>query len=239
MSDNIFREVDEELRNERIKALWRRYGMYVIAGAVAIVLIVAGNELWQWWQGTTAGRSSDLMQTALDAIEDGDVAAAETALAAVEAEGSGRYPVLARFREAALMAEQGRTEEALAQYDALAGTVDSPLLRELAQVYAGYLLVDSGDVAAVTARVGSLLSPEHPLRNSAREALGLAAHRSGDNVTALAQFQQIVLDPLTAQDIMARAQVYIAQLTAEGVTLASEEEAAPAEDAAPAETPAQ
>jgi hypothetical protein len=112
-------------------------------------------------------------------------------------------------------------------------------LRELAQVYAGYLLVDSGDVAAVTARVGSLLSPEHPLRNSAREALGLAAHRSGDNVTALAQFQQIVLDPLTAQDIMARAQVYIAQLTAEGVTLASEEEAAPAEDAAPAETPAQ
>ena len=40
MSD-IFAEVDAELRRDRWKALWDRYGLLVICGAVGIVLLVA------------------------------------------------------------------------------------------------------------------------------------------------------------------------------------------------------
>ena len=38
---DIFREIDEELRRDNFRKLWSRYGRYVIAAAV-LVLVVAG-----------------------------------------------------------------------------------------------------------------------------------------------------------------------------------------------------
>ncbi|UXN73227.1 hypothetical protein N8D56_20075 [Devosia sp. A8/3-2] len=35
--DNIFREVDEELRSDRMRAFWRRFAPYVIGAAIAVV----------------------------------------------------------------------------------------------------------------------------------------------------------------------------------------------------------
>ena len=37
MSEEIFREVDEELREENLLRLWRRFGPYVVATVVAVV----------------------------------------------------------------------------------------------------------------------------------------------------------------------------------------------------------
>ena len=44
---DIFREVDEELKQDRYEKLWRQYGKYVIAGAVLIVAAVAGWKAWE------------------------------------------------------------------------------------------------------------------------------------------------------------------------------------------------
>ena len=38
-SEEFIREVDEELRRDRIAMLWRRYGSVVLAVAVLIVLV--------------------------------------------------------------------------------------------------------------------------------------------------------------------------------------------------------
>ena len=39
---DIFREIDEELRQERFEKLWQRYGKVVIAAAVGIIVSVGG-----------------------------------------------------------------------------------------------------------------------------------------------------------------------------------------------------
>src|SRR5690606_30784556 len=106
-NDTILREVDEELRSDRMRSLWRRFGPYVIGAAVAIVLLVAVNEGWTWWQNSNSARSSDQLYSALELAEGTDVAAAQQALTEVVAEGSGGYPSLARFRQAALLAADG------------------------------------------------------------------------------------------------------------------------------------
>ena len=46
MSD-IFREIDEELRRENLLKLWSRYGSYIIAAAVLVVLIAGGIFAWR------------------------------------------------------------------------------------------------------------------------------------------------------------------------------------------------
>jgi len=258
-NDTLLREVDDELRGDRMRALWKRYKPYVIGGAVAIVLVVAVNEGWSWWQNSNAARSSDQFYAALELAEGADVAAAHAALDKVAAEGSGGYPTLARFRQAALLAKESKTAEAVTAYDALATAETNARIRELALVLGAYLLVDGGDVAAVQQRVGGLLTPDNPMRNAARETLGLTQYKAGEVNAALESFQAILSDPRASQELLARVQVYVAQLISEGAVSASDaadsatpsvsdapamdvtpavEQAAPATEAVPAETPA-
>ena len=48
MLSDIIREVDEELRREDWEKVSEKYGKFVIAGAVGIVLATAAVVGWQW-----------------------------------------------------------------------------------------------------------------------------------------------------------------------------------------------
>lgn len=217
--DNIFREVDEELRSDRMRDAWRRFGPYVIAAAVAVVLVVAANEGWNWWQRSNSTKSSDAFYTALDIENGGDIAKAEAAFGKLAQDGTGDYPLLAKFKQAGLLARQGKNKQAQAAYDALATGQSNPQIRDLALVLAANTLVDQGDVAGVTSRVEGLITPDNPLRNAAREAIGLADYVKKDYNGALKMFQAVIDDPNAPQGIRGRMRLFSEQLIAQGATL--------------------
>jgi len=232
--DNIFREVDEELRSERMRTLWRRFAPFVIGAAIAIVVLVAVNEGWAWYANTRSAEASEQLYSALEAAEGGDLATAQAELAAIAAGGSGGYPTLARFREAALLARQGDVQGAVAAYDGLATSLDNVRLRELALLLAANLLVDSGTVADVEARVGSIATDDNPLRRIAREQLGLARYKAGDHAGAQASFEAVINDPMAQGAVRNRVAYYLAQMLSDGA-FADDPEAAPAGDGAETE----
>jgi hypothetical protein len=200
----------------------------VIGGAVAVVLVVAGYEGWTWWQKSQSATSSDQFFAATELADGTDLEAAKKALDDVIAQGTGGYPDLARFREAALLAQQGKTNEAVATYDGLATSMTNTHFRELALVLAGMLLIDRGDVEAVQQRVGGSLTPSSPMRNAAREVMGLTQYKAGRLQDAMASFQAVVDDPLASQDLRSRIQLYMIQLVAEGAQpIVASSEAAP------------
>jgi len=215
--DNIFREVDEELRSDRMRTLWRRFAPYVIGAAVGVVLVVAVNEGWTWYHANNAAESSQELYAAFDLIDGGDLAAAQTQLDALIADGSGGYPVLAQFRKAGVLAKEGAVADAVAAYDALANSQSNPRLRELALVLGGTLMIDAGTLADVEARVGGIAVEGNPLRNAAREALGLAQYKAGDFAAAQASFEAVVNDPMTQSTVRNRMGYYLAQLLSQGV----------------------
>ncbi len=223
--DSIFNEVSEELRSERMRNMWRRYGPFVIGAAVLIVLLVAVNEGWRWYQDSVAAESSRQFYSAFELADGGDLPAAQEQLNQLIAEGSGKYPVLGQFAQAALLARDGNTDEALAAYDAIATTQSEQRLRDLAFLLAGNVLVDTGDVAAVEARIGGLISPDNAMRNAAREILGLTQYAAGEGDAARVTFRAIFEDNQASIEQLQRIQVFDAQLEAEG-----------AADPAPAET---
>ncbi|MCS6761176.1 MAG: tetratricopeptide repeat protein [Candidatus Devosia symbiotica] len=229
--DNIFREVDEELCSDRMRALWRRFAPYVIGAAVAVVAVVALNEAWTWYHASKAAVSSDELYVAFDLVDGGDLAAAQTQLDMLIADGSGSYPTLAEFRKAGVLAKDSKIDEAVAAYDALVNTQSNQRLRELALVLGGFLMIDNGTLADVDSRVGSVATDASPLRNAAREALGLAQYKAGDLTAAQASFEA-VLNDVTQTTTRNRMGYYLAQLQSQGVV-------APAADAATTtETPA-
>lgn len=243
--DNFFREVDEELRSDRVRKLWRRFAPYVLGAAIAVVLVVAVNEGWAWWQNSNSARSSDEFYSALEKADAGDFAGAQAELEVIATQGNGGYPTLARFRSASLLAKNGDIAGASSAYDALANDLANPRLRDLAFMLSANLLVDNGDVAAVQSRLGGIAVDGNPLRNSAREAIGLTQYKAGDLQGARATFESITADANASQNVSQRIQIYLAQLAAEGAAVPAEdaeagtEPAEPAAETAPAaETPA-
>ena len=248
---NIFREIDEELRSDRMRALWRRFAPYVIGAAVGVVLVVAANEGWTWYHANNAAQSSDELYAAFALIDGGDLPAAQTQLDALIADGSGSYPVLAQFRKAGVLVKEGAIADAVAVYDTLANTQSNPRLRELALVLGGTLMIDTGTLADVESRVGSIATEGSPLRNAAREALGLAQYKAGDFAAAQASFEAVVNDPLTQSTVRNRMGYYLAQLLSQGAIVEAPtadaaasaiddivSDEAPTADAPVAETPA-
>jgi len=206
MSD-IFREVDEDLRNERYKRLWNRFGPYVIGLAVLIVAATAGWRLWEYWQRQAAEATGDRFVAALELADKGDHQAAITALDQVAGDGSGLYPVLADFRVAAERAAEGDTEGAVAAFDAIAASSRTPdAVRPVARLRAALILVDTASLADLQDRIGDLAGTGEPWRHSAREILGLAAWRSGDLKTARGYYEQIAADQEKPADLQTRAQ---------------------------------
>jgi hypothetical protein len=236
-NENFISEINEELRSDRLRNFWKRFGPYVITLMVLIVVATAGYEGYNWWRSDASAKASDDFYAALQLADGTDAAAAEKALDGLVAGGWGAYPTLAKFREAALLARDGKTDEAVAAYDGLASAQTNQRLRDVAMVLAAYLLVDKGDVAAVNQRVAGIADGSSPMRNAAREALGLVKYKAGDLEGARQSFQAAVDDANSSSEMRQRIAVYLRQLLAQGIAAPAAADTAPAADAAaPAST---
>jgi hypothetical protein len=177
---DIFNEVDEEVRRERLQRMWEQYGAYAIA---ALILLVAGVAAWrgyEYWQARKAAEAGAAFQNAVVLSQDGKHDEAEAAFAKLAGEGTAGYRTLARFREAAELGQKD-TGAAVKAYDALAadGSIGRTM-QDLAAVRAGLLLVDSSPLDEMTRRLEPATAPDRSFRHTARELLALSAWRTGD-----------------------------------------------------------
>ncbi|WP_163269194.1 tetratricopeptide repeat protein [Chelativorans alearense] len=209
MSDDSFiREVNEELRQDQLKALWRRYGTMAIAAAALVILATAAYVGYEYWSTSRANQAGDAFARALELADEGNTDEALAALEELETSGYGSYPVLARLRAAATLADGGKAEEAVAKYDAVAGDNSVPsAIRDMARLRAALLLVDHGSYTDVATRVEPLTAEGNAMRHTARETLALAAWNEGDRENALALFGQIIDDPQAPAGARQRAEM--------------------------------
>ena len=214
-NDSFIREVNEELRSDQVRNVWTRFGPVIVAVAVLIVVGTASWRIYEYFQDQRATDTGDRFIAALDLASKGDHDAAMKALADVEKDGHGAYPVLARFRVATLKAEAGDAKGAAEAFSAIGDDTSVPeALRDVARVRAGLLLVDLSDYKAVSDEVEALAVAGNPLRNSAREALGLAAYKAKDLGKAREWFEQITEDTEAPRNISTRAQIMLDDITA-------------------------
>src|SRR4051812_32915031 len=136
MSDeSFFREVNEEIRQDRTRQIWARYGRFIIALAVAAVLATAAYVAWREYSVSQANQSGDRYLAALDLASAAKPDEALSALDALAKDGYGAYRDLARMRAATLKEKQGAKADAVAAFDAVAGDAGAPRsIRDMAAV---------------------------------------------------------------------------------------------------------
>ena len=205
--ESLFREVDEEVRQEEYKKIWDRFGNVFVGIAVASVVLVAAWKGYEYYQRTQSEAAAIIYQEAVKKAAEGKHEDALSALRAVRHAGYGQ---LARVREAAVLADKGDVEPAVAAYDAIAAdTSADPQLRDLASIRAGYLLVDTATPDQLLARLGKFDKDGEVWRHQAREIFGLAAWRIQDYAMADRYMNAIFADPETPQAMRQRAQVMV------------------------------
>ncbi len=205
MSD-IFQEVDEELRRENFAKLWARFGKYIIALAVLLVLATAGIVQWRQYRLHQHEAEGARYVGALNLARQGKDKDAADAFAALARQGDGGRATLARLEEAALKARAGDTAGAIAAYDTLAndGSADQ-LYRDVATLLAAQYALKNGDPKAIIVKLAPLTSADNPWHPSALELTALAQLKAGDRTAARATYQRLADDLGAPQGLRARA----------------------------------
>lgn len=215
--DSFIREVNEELRSDQMKYAWSRYRSLVIAIAVLIIGGTTASVLYEWYDTHTSSKSGDQFLAALKLAEDNKLDEALSAFEALEKDGTGAYPVLARMRAASVKQAKGDAAGAIAEFSEIGKEAAAPqAVRDLAKMRAAWLLIDTGTYEQVAAEVQATANPGNPLANSAREALGLSAYKAGDMAKAKEWFQQIANDTAAPRNIANRAQIVLDNIASSG-----------------------
>jgi hypothetical protein len=213
---DVFREVDEEVRREQLKKLWDRY-QYLIVGVVLLVVVgVGGWRFLEWQQTRQAAQIGTRFEEAIALADAGKHDEAEKIFAQIVVDGTPAYRALARMRQAA---EQAQTNAAAATetYKQISGdTGIEQVLRDLAALRAGGLLIDAGSYVDTRKLLEPLAQPGREFRHAARELLALNAWKSNDRAGALKWYAAILTDPEAPAASRTRVEMLIALSAADG-----------------------
>jgi hypothetical protein len=189
-----FHEVDEAVRKDELKEWWGRWGTWVVAGTVAVVVGVTAMVGWRQYDASRRAEASAAYSSALAQI-------AQDKPGALKAFEDQAKNAPEPYRSlAALVAAQLRepVDAEVAALLAVAPTLSSAELADLANVIAAYKGID-------TPKAEELAGPDRPFRLSVRELQAMLAVRKGDLKRARELWSEITKDPQVPQAAAQRA----------------------------------
>ena len=205
-SDTFLREVDEEIRRERMNNFVSRYGWAIVAGIVLFLGAIGG---WIWWQNRQQQQSAEqgeALISALDSLEAGNTKAAEPQVAQLAESGSEGYRIAALFTRANMQLQAGNRAAAVATLKGIAEDSDAAEpYRQAALVRQTALEFDTLQPQVVVQRLGALARPGEPWFGSAGELVAIAYLKMGQQQRAGQLFQRIGQDETVPPSLRTRA----------------------------------
>jgi hypothetical protein len=202
----FLREVDENLRRDRMEGFAKTYGLWI---AIIMVLFLAGVGGWLYWQEQqrqqTAQRTEELTAVYND-IGAGNMEQASSRLEALEGDSDAMVRSLALLTQAAIALEGNDPPAALEKYRAVADDGAVPdAYRNLALIRATALEFDTIEPAQVISRLQPLVEAGNPWFGSAGELTAMAYLKQGEKERAGRLFAAIAADGQVPETIRSRA----------------------------------
>ncbi len=199
---DIFREVEEDVRREKLEKLWKAYGNYAVA---ALVLLFAGIAGWQVWERHDAQERAKVSDAFIAAQRITNPQTAASTFADIARTAPRGYAELARLSEAGAMFASGQTGPAVDLYKQIAKDDNGPV-GAVARLRAAWATADTASRKDLADLVKPLDQPGGPWRQSAQEVLAYADYRAMDTKGALAKYAILAADPESPDSLKRRAQ---------------------------------
>jgi hypothetical protein len=206
---DVFGEVDEQIRSDRLRTFLQRAWPVFVGALVAALVVVVG--VWGYGQYRTS-QSAKQSQAYSDALETETKGDAEKAFAQFGdiAKGSGAYASLALMQQGGIRMDQNKPAEAAALFDKAAAATKSAMISDAASLKAAYALLDTAPLSQMVDRLTPLTKPDRPYHGQAREALAMARVQGGQLKDAKADLVALSLLSDTPDSLRQRAQAIIA-----------------------------
>ena len=194
-NETFLREVDENLRRDRMHEFGKRYGGWVV-GAVVLFLALSGGFIY--WKHLREQRSQEQVERFAQTIRDigtGNMAAAPQQLDEISGSSSKAVRATALFTRAALALQQSDVKLAIAKYREIAEDDSLPApYRDAGLIRQTALEFDSLQPQQVITRLQPLTKPGDPWFGSAGEMTAIAHLKQGQRAQAGQLFAAIAKD---------------------------------------------
>ena len=205
ISETFLREVDENLRRDRVRDFSKKYGNWLIAGVILFLAASGGTIWWQQHQiQRSEGHVEQLSQIYRD-IGTGNAGKSPGQLDELSKSGSKAVRASALFTRAALAIQQSDTKLAIAKYREIAGDGSLPKpYRDIALIRQTALEFDQIQPQEVIARLQPLAKPGAPWFGTAGEMTAMALIKQGKKAEAGRLFAAIANDKNVPETIRGR-----------------------------------
>jgi len=200
---DIFTEVDESVRQEKLASWWAKWRPFVYGAVVVLVGSVAINEfvLKPQAEAAQAARTAEL-EAAVKALEEGQYEEAAAAFQAIVDGGSKLAPMAAHYLAQTQIEGMGDPAAAAAT----GGTEGGPYER-LALLKSAYYSADAQTLPELEATLGSLVTEDSALGALARELVAAKAYATGDIARARTEYNRLKFDAAAPEGLVQRAEI--------------------------------
>ena len=199
--DPLLKEISEDVKNEQMRALWDKYGLYVII-FVAIVLTAAVSfETFKNWANKRNQEISNAYAVAISLQSQGKL---DESLKLFQnlSEHSGLYADIAKLQIANIYFEQKKNNEAVEVLEQLIDDAESSQMQEVASLkLAAYKLDTNAPAQDVKEILLPLTQQDSGSYNVARELLAMLAIRDGDLEAAKKEYEQIIASASSSDEL--------------------------------------
>ena len=205
MSD-VFQEVDEELREEKYKSIWRKFRYYLIGGLILFILGIAVNAFWKDYNLKEINERSERFFTAIEMAQEDKVNAITLLeeFANQEEKNSEYNALIARFTEAAIRRSEKDFNGALVIYQSLEENNISNFYEDYAKLSSVEMLIALNNKKDAKLILDDLISNTSDLKYIAMEYMGYLEIDEGNFSKAQTIFTNIADDALSSVNMKNR-----------------------------------
>ncbi|MEO1188844.1 MAG: hypothetical protein AAFW60_07210 [Pseudomonadota bacterium] len=184
---DIFEEVEEGLRQDRMSGLWKKYGVLAYIGAALLIGGVALNEYLKVRADQTTENNALRLESALNEVEARNYEEAAAQLTAIIGDDIAPAKVAAHYLAGVRLDGNG---DVLAAADVLAasvGAAEDPT-EKLALIKSAYLKADTVSRSELEGLLAPLANDDGPFGALAKELIAAKALQDGDIEFARREF---------------------------------------------------
>ena len=210
-NEALFKEIEEEVRQDQANQWWQSYKKFIIVGAFSIVASVAGYQGWKSFIISESLRRGEAFESAQTLMKAGQADKAVLALIAISEETNDGYSKLSLFKEASAALKKNNVNKAIAIYRNLSNDEDlAKYYQDLATILGAMQQMEKNIQPRDLVDKAAMLNNQiNPWRHSAREILALTSLKEGNLEKAKQFLNELKNDITTPQGIASRGRIIL------------------------------
>ncbi|MDD4557199.1 MAG: tetratricopeptide repeat protein [Alphaproteobacteria bacterium] len=196
--EKLLREVEQDLKNDRLVAFWKQYGLYLVIFVVLVLSFAVSFETFKVWHREKNQTWSDTYAYALNLQIQGKYDESLKVLNDIVKNNHDIYVDLAKVQISNVLLEQGKGDEATAALEEIISDKNmNSKMRDVSIIKLASYKLDTAPKEEIVALLSPLATTSNSWTNVAKELLAMLEVREGN----LAEARKIYTEILESSDL--------------------------------------